>query len=260
MRDSIGYVLLAALLVVALAFGRGSAQQQLPAPADSLTEGTGRAADTSQDLQRVLIDSISTKVIAQLVKAINPVVTPNNTRLSFMPTARTLKPGMGYVESMMLFLWSVGYGINDRHAVLGGMSLLPVSLDDQLFYLGSKSSIYKSESAQLAAGLISLNQKELDKPLSALYGVVTLGNTDAALSLLVAYGFEGSEMADQPLLILGGERRLGRRTYFVGEMPFYDQVPIFPLLGIKRYSEDGGAHWGYTLPYFVYYSFGFGGD
>ena len=67
MRDSqtIGYVLLAALLVVALAFGRGSAQQQLPAPADSLTEGTGRAADVSQDLQHVIVDSLSEGVDGQ---------------------------------------------------------------------------------------------------------------------------------------------------------------------------------------------------
>ena len=61
MRDSqsIGYVLLAALLVVTLAFGRGSAQQQLSVVADSLTEGVWGGADVSKHLQRVLVDSIS---------------------------------------------------------------------------------------------------------------------------------------------------------------------------------------------------------
>jgi hypothetical protein len=260
MRDS-HTVLLAALLVVALAFGRGSAQQQLPAPADSLTEGSGRAADVSQELQHVIVDSLSERVMVKLVERINPVVTPNNTRLTLVPTARSLKPGAGYVENMSIFLWSMGYGISDRHAVLGGMSMLPfLKLDDQLFYFGTKSSIHRSESAQIAAGLISVNQKALDEPLSALFGVVTFGGTDAALSILVAYGFEGTEMADQPVVILGGERRMGRRTFFVGELAFYDETPAFPLLGIKRYSEDGGAHWGYTFPYFLYYSFGFGGD
>ena len=197
MRDSqtIGYVLLAALLEVSLAFGRGSAQQQLPAPADSLTEDTGRAA-VSQDLQHVVVDSLTQKVMAKLVEAINPVVTPNSTRLTIVPTARPLQAGTGYVESMMLFLWSVGYGLSDKHAVLGGASLLPgVEMDDQLFYFGTKSLLYRSESTQLAAGLMSVNQKEFDERLSALYGVATLGNADAALSLFVAYGFEGSEMA-----------------------------------------------------------------
>ena len=83
--QSIGYVLLAALLVVALAFGRGSAQQQLSAVADSLTEGVGGGADVSKHFQRVLVDSISPEVIAKLVKEINPVVTPNNTRRPLFP-------------------------------------------------------------------------------------------------------------------------------------------------------------------------------
>ena len=145
--------------MVALAFGRGSAQQQLPAPADSLTEGTGRAA-VSQALQHVIVDSLSLKVMVRLVEAINPVVTPNNTRLTLVPTARSLKPGAGYVENMSIFLWSMGYGISDRHAVLGGMSMLPgLKLDDQLFYFGTKSSIHRSESAQIAAGLISLTRR-----------------------------------------------------------------------------------------------------
>lgn len=59
---------------------------------------------------------------------------------------------------------------------------------------------------------MSVNQKELDERLSALYGVATLGDTDASLSLFVAYGFEGSEMADRPVVIFGGESRMGRRT------------------------------------------------
>ena len=137
--QSIGYVLLAALLVVALAFGKGSAQQQLSAMADSLTEGVGGGADVSKHLQRVLVDSISPEVIAKLVKEINPVVTPNNTRLTLVPTARSLKSGTGYFENMMLFLWSVGYGVNDKHAVLGGMTLFPgVEFDDQLYYFGQE--------------------------------------------------------------------------------------------------------------------------
>ena len=70
-----------------------------------------------------------------------------------------------------------------------------MEVDDQLYYFGTKSSIYRSTSAQLAVGLMSVNQKELDERLSALYGVATLGDTDASLSLFVAYRFEGSEMA-----------------------------------------------------------------
>ena len=42
-------------------------------------------------------------------------------------------------------------GVNDKHAVLRGMTLLPgVEFDDQLYYFGTKSSSYISKSAQLA--------------------------------------------------------------------------------------------------------------
>jgi len=256
-----GVALLTFFLVVALGFSSASAQQQSPAPADSLDAAAGAGATTSQDLVKAVVDSLSPEVIAQLVKSINPVVTPNNTRLTIVPTARSLAAGTGYVESMMLVLWSVGYGLSDKHAVLAGASLIPdVEMDDQLLYFGTKSSLYKSKSTQLAAGLMSVDQEFLNERLSALYAVATLGNTNAALSLFLAYGFEGSEMAETPLIVVGGERRLGRRTYFVGELPFYDGKMVFPLLGIRRYSEDGGAHWGYTFPYFIYYSFGFGGN
>ena len=258
--QTIGYVLHLGLLVIALSFASALAQPQL-AQVDSLAEVNEKSVDVSQDVVKVVVDSLSPEVIAQLVKAINPVVKPNNTRLTLMPTARPLHAGTGYIESMLLFFWSVGYGISDRHAILAGASLFPgVDVDDQVFYVGTKSSLYKSKSIQLAGGLLSLNQKFLDDRLSALYGVATLGNADGALSLFVSYGFEGTKMGEKPLMVLGGERRFGRRTYFVGELPIYDNQVVFPILGIKRYSEDGQSHWGYTFPYFVYYSFGFGGD
>ena len=253
--------LLPLALVVSLGFSSVSAQEQSPVLADSLGATAGTAPPTADDLVKAVIDSLSPKVIAQLVEAINPVVTPNNTRLALTPTARPLAAGTGYVESMMLFLWSVGYGLSEKHSVLAGASLFPnVKMQDQLGYFGTKSALYRSESSQLAAGLMSVDQESFDNRLNALYGVATVGDTDGALSLFLAYGFEGSKIAETPLIVVGGERRLGRRTYFVGELPFYDGTLLFPLLGIKRYSEDGGAHWGYTFPYLIYYSFGFGGD
>ena len=80
------------------------------------------------------------------------------------------------------------------------------------------------------------------------------------MNIFIAYGREEDDWANSPLIVVGGERRLGRRTYFVGELPYYKGDLIFPLLGIKRYAEDGGVHWGFTFPFLVSYSFGFGGD
>ena len=171
-----GVALLTFFLVVALGFSSASAQQQSPAPADSLDAAAGAGATTSQDLVKAVVDSLSPEVIAQLVKSINPVVTPNNTRLTIVPTARPLQAGTGYVESMMLFLWSVGYGLSDKHAFLGGGNL--PGMGDQTYHIGTKSSIYRSESQQLAAGIIQTDF--FDELLTALYGVATLGDVDTA--------------------------------------------------------------------------------
>ena len=171
-----GFAPLTLFLVVALGFSSASAQQQSPAPADSLAAGAGADAAAHRGLVKAVIDSLSPQVNAQLVKAINPVVTPNNTRLTIVPTARPLQAGTGYVESMMLFLWSVGYGLSDKHAFLGGGNL--PGMGDQTYHIGTKSSIYRSESQQLAAGIIQTDF--FDELLTALYGVATLGDVDTA--------------------------------------------------------------------------------
>ena len=244
------------ILYLIIVSSSNTVAEQQPSTRKDSTENTVNAPE---HLQRVLLDSIDPKILAQLVKAINPEVTPNNTRLTLMPTARTLKTGTGYIESMMLFFWSTGFAITDKHAILGGLTLLPgAEIADQLFYFGTKSLIHQSESLRIATGILALNQKDVDKQLSTVYSVATLGNEDGAVSILAAYGFEGREIAEKPFIILGAERRLGRRTYFVGEIPMYDDEVIFPLLGIRRYSEDGRSHWGYTFPYLINYSFSFG--
>ena len=73
-------------------------------------------------------------------------------------------------------------------------------------------------------------------------GVATLGDTDASLSLFVAYGFEGNEMADRPVVILPENAGLGTGLISSEKFRSMIQTPIFPFLGIKRYSEDGDSH------------------
>ena len=170
-----------------------------------------------KQLQRVLLDSIDPTVFAELIKSINPEITPNNTRLTLIPDAE---------------------------------------LSNKLFYFASKSRIYQSKPLQLATGILTLNHD--DKHLSTIYSIATLSNEDSAVSILIGYGFEGKKIGGEPLVILGAARRLGRRSYFLGEIPMDGDEVFFPLLGIRRYSEDGLSVWGYTFPYLINYSFSFG--
>ncbi len=175
------------------------------------------------------LNSIDPKILAQLVKAINPEVTPNNTRPTLTPTARTLKNGTGYIESMMLLFRSTGFDITDKLANLGGLTLLlGIEIANELFYFGTKSLIHQSEPLRIGTGILALNQKDLDKQLITVYSVDTLGNEDGAVSILAAHEFEGKEIAEKSFIILGTERHLARTTYFVGEIPLYGDEITFP--------------------------------
>ena len=211
--------------------------------------------------QAVVVDSVGDQAMGQLTRALAPVVDPNITRLMLTPTGHPLAVGRGYFADHLLFFPEVAYGATDRLALWGGCSLLPgVAISEQLFYFGTKTLLHTLDSGDVSAGALFVTHKELDDPLGLLYGVGTLGGSDASLTLLVGYGFEGTNLAEKPLVVLGGTRRLGRRTFFIGEIPFYSDVPLFPLFGIRRYSEDGNSHWIVGYPILVGYSLGFGGD
>ena len=49
------------------------------------------------------------------------------------------------------------------------------------------------------------------------YGLATAGTPDASLTAGLGYGFEGTNLADKPAVIFGGEFRFSRRVGFVSE-------------------------------------------
>ena len=80
---------------------------------------------------------------------------------------------------------------------------------------------------------------EDDSPaVGIVYGVTTFGKPDKCFTAGFGYGFVGSDLAEKPMIVLGGESRLSKRTSFVTEnwiFPGIDQ----PLLsyGIRIFGE-----------------------
>lgn len=146
---------------------------------------------------------------------------PNTTRLYFSPTARMLEKGKGYFADYMLFFPSIAFGITDNLTIGGGMTLLPgVDIDDQVFYFTPKIGINTTSSTSIAAGALILALPEIDDEsptVGILYGVGTFGEPDASLTLGLGYGFVKDEIADKPMVMLGGEKRVSRRISFVSE-------------------------------------------
>jgi hypothetical protein len=214
---------------------------------------------TGDEMARALMDSVSAGALDQLTRALNPVVAPEAKRLILSPTASSLPQGEGYFSDHWLFFPAVAYGVQDRLSLLGGMTLFPgLAVEEQMFYLGTKSQLHRTESTRTSVGIVLFGQQDVEDRFGIVYGVSTLGGADGRLTVLLGYGFEGTDLAERPVVVVGGEKRVGRRTFFISEVPFYDAKPIFPFFGIRRYSEDGHSHWdvGYPL---VGYVIGFGG-
>ncbi len=79
---------------------------------------------------------------------------PNDTRLFFAPTSRTLKHGTGYIADYWIFFPFVAVGISDMFILSGGITIMP-GAEHQLFYLAPKISLYQSELFGIAGGVLS---------------------------------------------------------------------------------------------------------
>ena len=83
-------------------------------------------------------------------------VDPNQARLLFAPTARSLKAGQGYFSAYEIFFPLLAVGVTDYATLSGGMTLFP-GASDQLFYLAPKIRAFHLDKLDLAGGLLYLN-------------------------------------------------------------------------------------------------------
>lgn len=174
---------------------------------------------------------------------------PNTTRLLFAPTGRMLEKGHGYFADYYVFFPSANYGVTDRISLGGGMSLFPTgNMTDQLYFFTPKVSLHRSERFNVAAGALIIRFPGFDDeeddgndtPLvSVIYGVGTWGSRDRSITVAAGYGMVDGKPAEKPLIVLGGERRLTRRTAFISEnwiVPGVDNVLV--SYGIRLLTES----------------------
>jgi hypothetical protein len=168
---------------------------------------------------------------------------PNTTRLYFSPTGRMLKQGDGYFADYMVFFPSVAYGITDNINIGGGVTIVPgIDFDDQVFYFTPKIGLSTSSKTSIAAGALILALPEIDNEspiVGILYGVGTFGESDASITAGLGYGFVEDEIADKPLVMVGGEKRISRRISLVSENWIFPGVddPVISY-GFRFFGED----------------------
>ncbi|NIV98254.1 hypothetical protein GWN26_03530 [Candidatus Saccharibacteria bacterium] len=173
---------------------------------------------------------------------------PNRTRLLFAPTARPLKAGQGYFSVYEIFFPFVAVGVTDFLAVSGGMTLIP-GAENQLFYFAPKVTPIQLKNLDLSGGFLYILVPEGEDNVGIAYTVSTYGTEKAALTVGLGWGFFGSDFADKPVLMLGGELRASSSVKFISENWFPPDTDLsFLSLGIRFFGENLAADFGLFFP------------
>jgi hypothetical protein len=294
-----------AALALTLLVGAGlprhaAAQDTIPARPDAvsaptdtlrqvrLTDGSrliGRVV--SQDGERVVIETAAgarVEVRRSQIASMEPLrgevhdgevwqEDPHATRLFLGPTARSLRPGEGYVGDFELFVPFVAYGVTDR-VTIGASTVVAPEVTGRFFAITPKVEVIRTPRASFAVGAAAVfATEELDAgTLGIGYGVGTFGSRDASVTIGAGLPFyasrEGSDVVNTPVGMLGGEMRVGAHTKLLTENYFVSDAGALLSGGVRLFGERlsvdaglmtavgaNGGGWVFPLLNFVY-SFG----
>jgi hypothetical protein len=191
---------------------------------------------------------------------------PNDTRLYFTATGRSLAKGEGYAGTYLIVLPFAAYGVTDRFTIGGGAPVLFGEFEP--FYITPKVQLLRSERANVSVGTIHFFFEDTD--IGIAYGVGTLGSSDSALTVGIGFGYAGDDFLSEPVAMIGGETRVNRRIKLISEnyiLPDDTGVIVSGGIrylggrfgadvGVAGYGGDGGG--GCCVP-LLNFSYAFGG-
>ena len=174
---------------------------------------------------------------------------PNSSRLFFAPTGRMLKQGEGYFADYFIFFPTITFGVTNNITLGGGFSILPgVDLDEQVLLFTPKVGVKTFKKMDLAIGALIVKLPE-STSAGILYGVSTFGSLDNSITVGLGYGYFDDELADKPIVVLGGETRTSRNISLVTEnwlVPEKD-TPILSF-GLRFFGEKLSADFALIFP------------
>ncbi len=266
-------VFLLALGIVPVA--AGAAPAVAPAPLAAQVTGQTQPSDTLQELvlvdgsiligrvveaagERIVFETTSglrVELTRDRVRSLRPArgrvvggefwpEDPNQTRLLVVsPTGRTLPKGQGYLSAFWVVFPFVGYGVTDDFTVAAGTPIVPEVIG-RVFYLAPKVRVLEREKLDVALGVLAFfATEELDEgSVGLLYGVGTFGDSDRSLTAgagwAYAWGGDDPQVSNDPLIVVGGENRVGRRTKLVTENFFVPgESGAFLTGGVRFFGE-----------------------
>ena len=173
---------------------------------------------------------------------------PNRTRLLFSPTARPLQKGHGYFAAYELFFPFVSYGLGRGAVIGGGISLIPGS-DTQVLYFTPKWTVVSSGERHLAVGALLGFSTGGEGPAGLLYSVGTIGHSEQALTLGLGFAFADGQVFSQPIIVIGAEKQLSQSIKLITEnfiIPGVNDIDedfegVYILTGAVRFFGDAIA-------------------
>ena len=165
-------------------------------------------------------------------------------RLFLGPTGRSLGRGDSYIAIDSLFLPMFQVGVTDRFSFGVGK---PFYVFTKAVWVTPKIQVYRSAKTAASVGLLHTFGTIGDIG-GAAYGVVTRGSSDNSVTAGVGWIYEDSRddgpREGTPFLLIGGERRVGRRTKVVTESYVFRDGAIVSVGGrliTRTFSFEAGV-------------------
>jgi hypothetical protein len=155
------------------------------------------------------------RVTGQLVGGEFQRPDPNRTRLFFGPTARSLKQGETYLGVYEFMLPFVQVGLTDRISFGGGTPLVFGAGTERPFWITPKIQVLRTDAADVAVGMFQgFGLDDTSGGVAYVVGTRTRPGGSFTAGAGIAYNSDGGRSA---VVMLGGERPLGRGTKFITE-------------------------------------------
>lgn len=207
----------------------------LIASVEAVDEGLGRITFRTSGGTEVVVDRSQ---VASLRRAVGEVVDgtfwerdPNDGRLYFSATGRSLEQGEGYVGTYLVVLPFAAVGVSDRFTIGGGAPILFGEFEP--FYITPKLQIVRSDQANVSVGTLHFFFGGTDVGIA--YGVGTFGTVSNAVTVGVGFGYAGDDFSSEPVGMIAGESRVSRRIKLISENYLLPDDTGFVFSGGIRY-------------------------
>ena len=173
---------------------------------------------------------------------------PNNTRLFFGPTGRSLPKGQTYLGVYEFLMPFVQVGVTDRFSIGGGTPLVFGFEDDGLdrpFWVTPKLQVFNGRRAQVAIGVFQGFGGGASAGIA--YGVATTGGAAGSITggVGLAYDDDGDRAA---VVMVGGDRPMRRNMKFVTESYVWGSGNGIVSAGVRFFGDNLSADLALAAP------------